>query len=199
MCVWYMRIWAPVVAILGVVAPDALRLGPTANPAPPAAMAGSVQIVQTNGLLLTRIEHNCGPAGLAGCADVVIYNHGFPDSSVVPTAMQDFVAASETGDARARTRARPETHARSTKLRNAGAGAPDHLYFSSRLPRKVCEYVMKHVPNTAFVAFNTRGVPGSSAAPPGAIDIAPPEFERKTLTGLCVLLRPLCAHAHWWN
>lgn len=58
---------------------------------------------------------------------------------------------------------------------------------------------MKHVPNTAFVAFNTRGVPGSSAAPPGAIDIAPPEFERKTLTGLCVLLRPLCAHAHWWN
>ena len=77
------------------MAPDALRLRP-------AAMAGSVSIVHTNGLLLTRIEHNC-PAGLAGCADVVIYNHGFPDSSVVPTAAQDFAAASETGDARART------------------------------------------------------------------------------------------------
>jgi hypothetical protein len=45
---------------------------------------------------------------------------------------------------------------------------------------------MKQVPNTAFVAFNTRGVPGSSSTPPATVDVAPPEFERKTLTGVCV-------------
>jgi hypothetical protein len=50
---------------------------------------------------------------------------------------------------------------------------------------------MKQVPNTAFVAFNTRGVPGSSSAPPAAVDVAPPEFERKTLTG--VFFFSLCA------
>lgn len=104
-------LWPPVVVLLGIVQPEALRLGwrahaawrPHTVPSRLVMMAcpapGHLQIVKTNGLLLTRIEHNC-PAGLAGCADVLIYNHGFPDSSVVPTAAQDFAANSGPGKAR---------------------------------------------------------------------------------------------------
>ena len=115
-------LWPPVVVVLGIVQPDALRLGwrahaawrPHPIPSRLVMMAcpypGHLQIVKTNSLLLTRIEHNC-PAGLAGCADVLIYNHGFPDSSVVPTAVQDFAATSGTGKARsAHTRPRNCTH-----------------------------------------------------------------------------------------
>ena len=53
-------------------------------------------ITLVNGLLLTRIEHNCASSSLASCKDVIIYNHGFPDSSVVPTAKTDFDAAGST-------------------------------------------------------------------------------------------------------
>jgi len=121
----------------------------------------NLQIVRANNLLLTRIEHNC-PYGLTGCKDVVIYNHGFPDSSIVPTAAQDFAAAS-----------------------TVGAGWPEGSYFSSRLPRKWCEYIIKQLANTAFVAFNTRGVPGSSSsADPETVETAPDDFEKKTLIGL---------------
>ena len=129
----------------------------------------ALQILRANDLLLTRIQHNC-PAGLAGCSDVVIYNHGFPDSSVVPTAVQDFAAAS------------------------AGAAeAPADSYFSSRLPRKWCEYLMKQLPNTAFVAFNTRGVPGSSLTPPARVEDAPDNFMSKTLTGDLEDIRAMAA------
>ena len=89
-----------------------------------------------------------------------MYNHGFPDSSVVPTGMQDFLAAEAVGDE-----------------------WPEHCYFASRLPRKLCEYALKQLDNVAFVAFNTRGVPGSSAGAPQKVEIAPEEFENKTLTG----------------
>ena len=112
-------------------------------------------ITLVNGLLLTRIEHNCA-SGLASCTDVIIYNHGFPDSSVVPTAMTDFDAAGST---------------------------PEHGFFSTRMPRKWCEHVLKQLDDAAFVAFNTRGVPGSSQRAPDAVETAPAEFEHKTLTG----------------
>ena len=113
-------------------------------------------ITLVNGLLLTRIEHNCASSSLASCKDVIIYNHGFPDSSVVPTAKTDFDAAGST---------------------------PEHGFFSSRMPRKWCEHVLKQLDDAAFVAFNTRGVPGSSQRAPDAVETAPAEFEHKTLTG----------------
>ena len=122
-------------------------------------IGASLQIARVNEILLTRIEHNC-PIGLAGCTDVIIYNHGFPDSSVVPTADQDLAAAV-----------------------SADEGLPENAYFSSRFPRKLCEYVIKNLENIAFVAFNTRGVPGSSKSAPDKIETAPPEFENKSLTG----------------
>jgi len=180
----------PLVNLLGFAAPGSphawhpLRTLPRSSPSSRAAMAASavdatasasargycsqqpaahtnLQIVRANNLLLTRIEHNC-PYGLTGCKDVVIYNHGFPDSSIVPTAAQDFAAAS-----------------------TVGAGWPEGSYFSSRLPRKWCEYIIKQLANTAFVAFNTRGVPGSSSsADPETVETAPDDFEKKTLIGL---------------
>jgi len=128
---------------------------------PMAAVLGAdmLQILRVDDILLTRIEHNC-EKGLSCCTDVVVYNHGFPDSSVIPCAIEDFAAAC------------------------AGTSqAPPDGYFASRLPRKWCEYLMKQLPNTAFVAFNTRGVPGSSLQLPEKVEFAPENFEGKTLSG----------------
>ena len=125
-------LWPPVVALLGILQLEALRLDwrvhaawrPHPLPSRLAMLAcpapGHLQIVNTNGLLLTRIEHNC-PAGLAGCADVLIYNHGFPDSSVVPTAAQDFAATSGSGKARAHGHATAHTTL-------SGPPAPDRTH-----------------------------------------------------------------------
>ena len=140
-----------------------------------------LQILRANGLILTRIQHNCQEVGLLGCKDVLIYNHGFPDSSVIPTALKDYTALSES---------------------QSCASVPLDGYFSSRLPRKWCEYVMKHLRDAAFVAFNTRGVPGSSSMEPEKVETAPAEFEKKTLTGdledisaISSLMRQKCPNA----
>ena len=55
-----------------------------------------------------------------------------------------------------------------------GGDAP----FASRLPRKWCEKLLRTFPNTAFVCFNSRGIPGSDGDAKGR-DM----FAEKTLTG----------------
>jgi len=67
------------------------------------------------------------------------FDAGFPDAGVVPDALQQ--------------------HA-------AGSPPPDNGFFASRFPRKLCDKLMKTMPDTAFVAFNTLGIPGSTQSPP---------------------------------
>jgi len=98
----------------------------------------SVEILKVD-TLLTRIEHNSDSC--ASCSSVLIYNHGFPDASVTPRALEQYTA-------------------------EGASSLPEDGFWASRLPRKVCEGVLKALPNTAFVAFNTLGIPGSSSAQP---------------------------------
>mmetsp|Transcript_26635 Transcript_26635/g.51606 ORF Transcript_26635/g.51606 Transcript_26635/m.51606 type:complete len:293 (-) Transcript_26635:22-900(-) len=82
---------------------------------------------------------------------IFVYSHGFPDSSVLPNAVSE--------------------------ARRLGASGPRNpeaaLFFSSRMPRKLCEMAMRKMKGkNAFVCFNTRGIPGSGGA-----------FRAKTLTG----------------
>mmetsp|Transcript_12300 Transcript_12300/g.24337 ORF Transcript_12300/g.24337 Transcript_12300/m.24337 type:complete len:383 (+) Transcript_12300:106-1254(+) len=121
------------------------------------AMPSSLEIVKVQGKLLTRIEHNS--ESLATCKRVLLYNHGFPDSSITPNALTHHTEA-EPGDA-----------------------VPENGYFSSRLPRKLCEVLLKKMPDTAFVAFNTMGIPGSTESAPERLEDPPAEFHDKTLTG----------------
>eukprot|EP00282_Hemiselmis_andersenii_P025797 CAMPEP_0171999664 /NCGR_PEP_ID=MMETSP1041-20130122/1902_1 /TAXON_ID=464988 /ORGANISM="Hemiselmis andersenii, Strain CCMP439" /LENGTH=329 /DNA_ID=CAMNT_0012653143 /DNA_START=247 /DNA_END=1233 /DNA_ORIENTATION=+ len=120
-------------------------------------MSTSLEILKVRGQLLTRIEHNSD--SLASVKRVLLYNHGFPDSSVTPNALNHFTQ------------------------REPGAPISENGYFSSRLPRKLCEVLLKKMPDTAFVAFNTMGIPGSTENPPDRLEDPPPEFITKTLSG----------------
>jgi len=115
-----------------------------------------MEIVKVQDLILTRLEKNVESD--QACQNVFLYNHGFPDASVTPDALMLF---------------------------KQGVPTPDHCFFASRFPRKLCEHLLKKFDRSVFVAFNTRGIPGSSAQEFDAerASEAPPEFVSKTLTG----------------
>jgi len=76
-----------------------------------------------------RLERNT--AAPEDVRTVFLYNHGFPDSAVVPNA-----------------------------LRACGDEAGERLY-SSALPRRWGDGLLQTTAAAAFVCFNTRGIPGS--------------------------------------
>lgn len=118
-----------------------------------------IEICVIGNSLLTRIEHNADTP--ASVKTVVLYNHGFPDSAVTPHALAEFSA-----------------------VKGTDSPLPEHGFWASRFPRKVCEHLLKKREDVAFVAFNTRGIPGSSSGdPPVRIEEAPADFKTKTLVG----------------
>ena len=80
-----------------------------------------------------RLERNT--AGPEDVRTVFLYNHGFPDSAVVPNALR---ACGEPGSDE----------------------AGERLY-SSALPRRWGDGLLQTTAAAAFVCFNTRGIPGS--------------------------------------
>lgn len=97
--------------------------------------------------LLLRLERNV--KDVRAVKRVFVYSHGFPDSSVTPEAISE-----------------------AKRLAAGGERQKTPLFFASRMPRKLCEMVMRKAgPNNAFVCFNSRGIPGSGG-----------EFHEKTLT-----------------
>ncbi|KAJ1463920.1 hypothetical protein T484DRAFT_1872159, partial [Baffinella frigidus] len=65
-----------------------------------------------------------------------------------------------------------------------GSPPPAHGYWASRFPRKVCAHVLSKFSNVAFLAFNSRGIPGSSRGdPPARSEDPPTDFTGKTLDG----------------
>jgi len=115
-----------------------------------------LQITKVGGLLLTRVESNVKEG--SSCSAAFVYCHGFPDASVTPDALE------ESG--------------RQPQLQ------PEHGFWASRFPRKLCEHVLAKFSDVAFLAFNSRGIPGSGdGAPHARVEDPPPEFEAKTLTG----------------
>ena len=84
-----------------------------------------------------RLERNT--AGSEDVRSVFLYNHGFPDSAVVPNAL--------------RACGQPATRVGSDE-------AGERLY-SSALPRRWGDGLLQTTAAAAFVCFNTRGIPGS--------------------------------------
>ena len=80
-----------------------------------------------------RLERNT--AAPEDVRTVFLYNHGFPDSAVVPNALR---ACGEPGSDE----------------------AGERLY-SSALPRRWGDGLLQTTAAAAFVCFNTRGIPGS--------------------------------------
>ena len=89
--------------------------------------------------LLLRVEFNT--AAPEDVKTVFIYNHGFPDASVVADALA--VAATE------------------MSCGQLGNDSDDERLFASAVPRKWGDGLLNSTPAAAFVCFNTRGVPGS--------------------------------------
>ena len=115
-----------------------------------------LQVAKVDGILLTRVETNISPGGT--CTAALVYCHGFPDASVTPNAFEE--------------------------AKQAPDAPPEHGFWASRFPRKVCEHVLGKFSDVAFLAFNSRGIPGSSSGePPGRVEDPPPDFEAKNLSG----------------
>jgi pimeloyl-ACP methyl ester carboxylesterase len=115
-----------------------------------------LQVAKVDGILLTRVETNISPGKT--CTAALVYCHGFPDSSVTPDAFEE--------------------------AKQAPDAPPEHGFWASRFPRKVCEHVLGKFSDVAFIAFNSRGIPGSSSGvPPSRVEDPPLDFESKTLSG----------------
>ena len=148
----------------GALAPDLHQSIGELLPAPPRPglrWARGVAVTSVAGCL-TRLE--CNAAVPADAEHVYVYAHGFPDSAVVPGALE--------------WRDAPEGFEGSEEAEGGlEGGLPQHRLHSARTPRKFCDQRLKKhsgaggAGGAAFVSFNTRGVPGSEG-----------RFEDKTLT-----------------
>lgn len=138
-----------------------------------------LELLMIDGKLLTRIQHNCD--SFSSCERVLLYNHGhFPSSLTSRTRGGSRPLQSTHYPAIIQNPAVPVAHVWPTGAGFPDAGVtpdalhqhasgsqlPENGYFASRFPRKLCEKVMKKMPKTAFVAFNTLGIPGSTQSPP---------------------------------
>ena len=118
-----------------------------------------IEIGLLNDVLLTRIESNIDD--VRACRNVVVYSHGLYrssfrflcDSGHVPAGFPDSSVVPMPSD--------------STK---------ECGHFSSRFPRNLCGHLLKTLNSVAFVAFNCRGVPGSSQTPAGSVLYPYPHF-----------------------
>eukprot|EP01066_Platyproteum_vivax_P020920 Platyproteum_vivax@DN8872_c0_g1_i1.p1 len=117
--------------------------------------------------VLARIEFNTLPEEVT---DVVIYSHGFPDSSVLEPNL--VIGGSIL------------TASLSAPIQFDSL--PENLYISSRVPRKLSGPIMEK-PNRAFVCFNSNGIQGSGG-----------DFKSKTLVKDLQDLGDVFAAAEKW-
>ena len=116
----------------------------------PVFAEGRVEIGLLNKILLTRIESNIEDK--RHCQSVIVYSHGMLNSFRFIDG--DLLFCIHTGFPNSSVVPYPDSSSRECG------------HFSSRMPRKLCSHFLQTLNSVAFVAFNGRGIPGSSETQP---------------------------------
>ncbi len=119
----------------------------------PVFSEGRVEIGLINKILLTRIESNVDDLRL--CRNVVVYSHGMKHLQIRCYVRADCLLLTGFPD--------------SSVVPLPTEATVDCGHFSSRMPRKLCKHFLQTMNAVAFVAFNGRGIPGSSQSPVGSV------------------------------
>ena len=141
----------------------------------PVFAEGRIEIGLLNKILLTRIESNI--EDIRHCQSVIVYSHGMLNSFRFIDG--DLLFCIHTGFPDSSVVPYPDSSSRECG------------HFSSRMPRKLCSHFLQTLNSVAFVAFNGRGIPGSSETQPRSDRLLQPHA-----TPFKGTLSPVCRSAH---